>query len=69
MVAGRSSAGTVWQKFSQTAKGGSLPNSHSPGQRVRVIQDRIGWQKIDLSINDGQDDVLAQVVAETGVRL
>ena len=33
------------------------------------IQDRIGWQKIDLTINAGEDDVLAQLVAETGVRL
>ena len=33
------------------------------------IQDRIGWQKIDLTINAGGDDVLSQLVAETGVRL
>jgi predicted nucleotidyltransferase len=33
------------------------------------IQDRIGWQKIDLTINAGEDDVLAQLATETGVRL
>jgi predicted nucleotidyltransferase len=33
------------------------------------IKDRIGWQKIDLTINAGEDDVLAQLVTETGVRL
>ena len=33
------------------------------------IKDRIGWQKIDLTINAGEDDVLAQLVAEKGVRL
>ncbi len=33
------------------------------------IKERIGWQKIDLTINAGEDDVLAQVVAEEGVRL
>jgi predicted nucleotidyltransferase len=33
------------------------------------LQDRIGWQKIDLTINAGEDDVLSQLVAETGVRL
>jgi predicted nucleotidyltransferase len=33
------------------------------------IKDRIGWQKIDLTINAGDDDVLAQLVAEQGVRL
>jgi predicted nucleotidyltransferase len=33
------------------------------------IKDRIGWQKIDLTINAGEDDVLAQLVAEMGVRL
>jgi predicted nucleotidyltransferase len=33
------------------------------------IKDRIGWQKIDLTINAGEDDVLAQLVTEQGVRL
>ena len=33
------------------------------------IKDRIGWQKIDLTINAGENDVLAQLVAEKGVRL
>ena len=33
------------------------------------IQDRIGWQKIDLTINAGEDDVLAQLATETGIRL
>lgn len=33
------------------------------------IKDRIGWQKIDLTINAGEDDVLARLVAEKGVRL
>src|ERR1017187_868867 len=33
------------------------------------IKDRIGWQKIDLTINAGEDDGLAQLATEQGVRL
>jgi predicted nucleotidyltransferase len=33
------------------------------------IKDRIGWQKIDLTINTGEDDGLAQLATEQGVRL
>ena len=33
------------------------------------IKDRIGWQKIDLTINAGEDNVLAQLVTEQGIRL
>ncbi len=33
------------------------------------MKDRIGWQKIDLTINAGEDDVLAQLVTEQGIRL
>jgi len=33
------------------------------------LKDRIGWQKIDLTVNAGEEDVLAQLVAEKGVPL
>jgi predicted nucleotidyltransferase len=33
------------------------------------IKDRIGWQKIDLTVNAGEDDGLARLVTEQGVRL
>jgi len=33
------------------------------------LKNRIGWQKIDLTVNAGEEDVLAQLVAEKGVPL
>ncbi len=42
---------------------------HETLRLLTRIKDRIGWQKIDLTINAGENDVLAQLIAEKGVRL
>jgi hypothetical protein len=38
--------------------------------RLKVrIKDRIGWQKLDLTVSSQTDHLLTGIVAETGIRL
>jgi uncharacterized protein len=44
--------------------------SYEDALRLKVrIKDRIGWQRLDLTVSSQTDHVLAEVVAETGIQL